>query len=231
MTDETEERLWPEVHDARQRCFECVLGPLSGDILTMLNMTGVWPGGGLYIIPASRIGGDVWLYTTFGLSDHDMPTGIALTKTEFADGKVDAALEKREPAARADGAAGYGHEILLATRGKQDWPTGCLQWAVSAEIVHDAGMLGRIERHDGLAVAEIDVGAARMVDVLIHKAQPPLPTGGALPNARMTVLAATLITKDEMRWTFDHGRTALLAKLREAGVGQLRALDRKSVVG
>ena len=92
-------------------------------------------------------------------------------------------------------------------------------------------MLGRIERHDGLTVEEIDVGAGRMVDVLIHKAQPPLPTGSALPNGRMTVLAATVITKDEMRWTFDHGRTALLAKRREAGVGQLSALDRKSVVG
>jgi hypothetical protein len=116
MTDETEERLWLEVYDARQRYFESVLGPLPGDILKMLNMTGVWPRGGLYIIPASKIGGDVWVYTTFGLSNHDMPTGIALTKTEFADGKVNTALEKREPAARAPGAAGYGYEILLATR-------------------------------------------------------------------------------------------------------------------
>jgi hypothetical protein len=47
----------------------------------------------------------------------------------------------------------------------------------------------------------------------------------------MTTLAATVITKDEMRWTFDHGRAEPLAKLREAGVGQLSALDRKSVVG
>jgi hypothetical protein len=71
MTDETEERLWLEVYDARQRYFESVLGPLPGDILKMLNMTGVWPRGGLYIIPASKIGGDVWVYTTFGLSNHD----------------------------------------------------------------------------------------------------------------------------------------------------------------
>jgi hypothetical protein len=101
MTDETEERLWLEVYDARQRYFESVLGPLPGDILKMLNMTGVWPGGGLYVIPASKLGGDVWVYITFGLSNYDMPTGIALTKTEFADGKVKTTLEKREPAARA----------------------------------------------------------------------------------------------------------------------------------
>jgi hypothetical protein len=71
-----------------------------------------------------------------------MPTGIALTKTEFADGKIKTTLEKRAPAGRADGAAGYGDEMLLATRGKEDWPDGFLQRAVAAEIVHDARMLG-----------------------------------------------------------------------------------------
>jgi hypothetical protein len=127
MTDETQERLWQEVYDARRRYFESVLGPPPNETLKMLNMTGVWPGGGLYVIPASKIGHDTWVYTPFGLSNHGMSAGIALTKTEFADGKVKATLEKREPALRAEGAAGYGNEILLATKGKEDWPVNFLQ--------------------------------------------------------------------------------------------------------
>lgn len=36
-------------------------------------MAGVWPGGGLYVIPADKIGKDITVYSTFGLTNSDMP--------------------------------------------------------------------------------------------------------------------------------------------------------------
>lgn len=196
-------------------------------------MAGVWPGGGLFAIPALKIGDDVWVHTTFGFTNPDMPTGVALEKTGFdADEqgrrRVRTRIVKHEPAAKTDGAAGYGYSIMLATRSK-DRPLNFLQWAVNAEIVNDVGRLGRVARHDGLTVDDLAVGPGLAVDVLIDKAEPPLPIGAMLPTGSMTVPAATVITHDEMQWTFDHGRPALRATLREAGVGQISALDRRSV--
>jgi hypothetical protein len=45
----------------------------------------------------------------------------------------------------------------------------------------------------------------------------------------MEILVATTITAEEMKWSQSNGRGALLKKLQEAGVGQISALDRKSV--
>jgi hypothetical protein len=53
-------KLWNQVYDARSACFESTIGPLSNDILKMMSMIGVWPGGGLFVIPASRLGPDIW---------------------------------------------------------------------------------------------------------------------------------------------------------------------------
>ena len=125
-------------------------------------MAGVWPGGGLFAIPALKIGDDVWVHTTFGFTNPDMPTGVALEKTGFdADEqgrrRVRTRIVKHEPAAKTDGAAGYGYSIMLATRSK-DRPLNFLQWAVNAEIVNDVGRLGRVARHDGLTVDDLAVG-------------------------------------------------------------------------
>ena len=70
----SEDKAWEATYDARQEYFETTVGPLPDDILKMLNMTGVWPGGGLFVIPADRLGKDLALYTTFGFTNTDMPT-------------------------------------------------------------------------------------------------------------------------------------------------------------
>jgi ABC-type glycerol-3-phosphate transport system substrate-binding protein len=48
------EKLWLATYDARQKYFEKNLGPFPKDILKMANMTGVWPGGGLFVLPAQK---------------------------------------------------------------------------------------------------------------------------------------------------------------------------------
>lgn len=56
MSAETSnDTLWQATYDARQQYFERTVGPFPKDILKMLNMTGVWPGGGLFVIPALKI--------------------------------------------------------------------------------------------------------------------------------------------------------------------------------
>lgn len=229
------EKQWQANYDARQKYFEKTIGPLPSDILKMLNMTGVWPGGGLYVIPAPGIGKNLSVYTTFGFTNSDMPTTVQLSNFDLqSDGKratqAGGTLSKKQPGPKRAGFAGYGYEILMIAQSNQQWPLNFLQWAVNAEIAHDAGLLNRVEQYDGLTVEQIQVGPGQMVNVLIAKAHVPLPTGTSLPAGKMEVLVATTITAQEMKWSQANGRGALLTKLREAGVGQISIPDRKSVV-
>jgi hypothetical protein len=228
------EELWNQVYDARRAYFESTIGALPGDILKMLNMTGIWPGGGLFVIPAERVGPDIWAYTTFGFTNPDMPTMVTSRDARFetdAEGRrrMVATLQSKAPAPSVPGRAGYGYEILMLTKGRGEWPLSFLQWAVNAEILHDVGLLNRVEQHDGLTVEEIAIGAEGAIDVLIAKARPPLPGPVQLPNGTMQMLIATTITTDEMKWSFDHGRPALLERLVRTGIGQISEPGRGSV--
>lgn len=229
------EKAWQVNYDARQMYFEKAVGPLPHDILKMLNMTGVWPGGGLYVIPAPRLGQNLAVYTTFGFTNPDMPTTVQMSNFNLqSDGnqttQAQGALSKKQPAPKRAGFAGYGYEILMITQSNQQWPLNFLQWAANAELGHDAGLLDRVEKYDGLTVEQIQVGQDQMVNVLIAKAQAPLPIGTSLPAGKMEILVSTTITDQEMRWSQRNGRGALLRKLQEAGVGQISIPNRQSVV-
>lgn len=229
------EKAWLANYDARQKYFEKTVGPLPQDTLKILNMTGVWPGGGLYIIPAPGLGQNLSVYTTFGFTNSDMPTTVQLSNFDLQSDERRATqaggtLSKKQPAPKRAGFAGYGYEILMVTQSNQQWPLNFLQWAVNAEIGHDAGLLDRVEKYDGLTIEQIQVGQGQMVNVLIAKALAPLPIGTLLPAGKMEVLVATTITPQEMKWSQTNGRGALLKKLQEAGVGQISIPNRQSVV-
>lgn len=235
MADSTDdEELWQATYTERQRFFEATIGPLPDQILKMLNMTGVWPGGGLFVIPAEKIGPALAVYTTFGLTNPDMPTGVQMTAFELdSDGqratKAEGRLETKDPAPKRAGVAGYGYEILVVAQADLRWPLMFLQWAVNAEITHDVGLLSRVEECDGLTVEEIDVGPGGPINVLITKAQPPLPVSAELPSGTMQLLVATAITEEEMRWSMTSGRGGLLHRLQDGGIGQVSLLGRPSV--
>lgn len=233
-TDSTD-KLWQATYDARQKYFEKTVGPFPKDILKMLNMTGVWPGGGLFVLPAQKIGKQLSVYTTFGLSNADMPTTVQMRGYNVeSDGKraskAEGTLSKKQPALKRPGAAGYGYEFIVISQSDAQWPLNLLQWAINAEIGNDVGFLARVEKYDGLTVEQIQVGGGQVVNVLISKALAPLPTGTQLPDGRMEVLVATTITDQEMRWSQTNGRGALLRKLMESGVGQVSVIGRRSVV-
>jgi hypothetical protein len=232
VTDQrADEKLWQEVYAARETYYESSFGKLPSEIAKMANLIGVWPGGGLMVIPATKLGPDVWVYTTFGFTNPDMPTTITLEDSKRKYGRTQNTLKRKENTRGPQtNRPGYGYEILVIAKERTEWPLGFLQWVANAEILNDADLLSRVEKYGGLTVEEIQVDDVRSINVLIAKAQRPLPSGTALPNGKMELLVATVITEDEMRWSMTHGRTALLAKLQSAGVGQVSDLNRKSVL-
>src|SRR5690606_35150670 len=88
-TEQAADQLWQDTYDARKQYFEGAVGPFPRDILKMINMIGIWPGGGLFVIPAPGTGEGMAVYTTFGLSNPDL-------------------LEPPR-----DGRAGYGYEAIV----------------------------------------------------------------------------------------------------------------------
>ena len=234
--DDQADAHWQQVYSAREQYFVEHIGQFPEDILKMGNMIGVWPGGGLFVIPAKKISADAWVYTTFGFTNPDMPAGTTVSDvvTETDDQgrvtKTAGTLKAKPKAATAQGAAGYGYELFVLTRDQAQWPLWILQWIANAEILNDAGILDRVNQYDGLTVDGVQVGENESVNLLIAKARNPLPTGSSLPNGSMELLVATVITDDEMRWSMEHGREALLDELIAGGVGQFSVRRRASVV-
>jgi len=210
---DAEAKRWQAAYSARERYYQISIGEFPNDILKLPHMNGVWPGGGLFVLKADKLGHDVWVYTTFGLSNVGLPTPIALARAP-------------------EGAAGYGFELMVVARENAEWPLWILQWAANAEILNDVGFLNRVEKHHGLTVAEIRSGpkADDSVNLLISKAQAPLPQGTRLPNGQMEILVATVITDDEMNWSLENGRDALLQKLQATDFGQISTRRRPSVL-
>lgn len=230
---ESEDPFWDKVYAARAEYFRRHIGEFPEDILKIVHL--VWPGGGLYVMPGTAIGSDIWVHCTFGLTNPDMPastrpTDINVKRDEQGRPvQTSFTLQSKVPAEQPPDTAGYGYEILVLTRGPADWPLWLLQWATEAELVNDIGILKRVERYNGLTIEQIRVGENEFVNVLFAKARPPLPTGATLPNGTMAIIVATVITSDEMQWSMTNGREPLLDRLYAAGVGQVSVRERESV--
>lgn len=232
------EQQWQQVYDARTAFYEQYIGALPADIMKSPSLFVVWPAGGFYVIPADKIAKGLWAYTSFGLSNADMPANMTATNVqlEYDDqGRVTSSsstLENKNQQMTAPDTAGYGYEVLLITKENEEWPLWFLQWFANAELSNDAGILNRVEEYNGLTVEAIQVGenSEDQINVLITKAQQPLPTGIQLPNGKMEFLVAIVITDEEMQWSMEHGRDALLQKLMRSGIGQVSDRHRASVV-
>jgi len=141
-----DEVLWQRVYDARETFYQTHIGKLPNDILKIGHMFGVWPGGGLYVIPATVIGSDAFAHTTFGFTNPDMPATTSASNVEVERdelGRVtetSSRLQVKTKTAVADGKAGYGYEIMMMTHGYAEWPLWFLQWAANAEILNGAGI-------------------------------------------------------------------------------------------
>jgi hypothetical protein len=236
-----EESAWSEVAESRSTYYRQAFGDLPPrNRLRLVNLLGIWDDSALYSIEATRLGKDVWAYSTFGLSNADMPARVGISDPDAVLddlGRVTGSgatqpRHPREPAQAREGAAGYGYELMVLARQDAAWPLHVLHWAVSAEVFHDIGLLARVESAHALTVRDVSIGPGPQdtVCLLIARPLPPLPAGTQLPNGRMQILVATVITREEMAWSLRHGAPALLARLVRAGIGQYSERNRPSVL-
>lgn len=235
------QQLFDKVYQARQNFYEQHFGKLPNHIQKIGHLFGVWPSGGLFIIPATQLnamGNGLWVYSSFGMSNADMPTSLAVregsyqqVKNEFGqviDEKTE--LIYKQPNVMPQGWAGYGHELLIVTRESADWALWVLQWAVGAELIHDVEFLDRVANNDGFTVEQVKIDYDRYANIFINLAEAPLPTHMNLPNGQARFLVITPISDAEMHYSFEHGRKALLEKLKAQGNWQIADLNRPSVV-
>ena len=230
-TKEETDRLWDAVHDARKEFFEREFGPLPDEIQKLMNLFGVWPGGGLFQMAAPKHGG-MGVCTTFGLTNVDMPTGARVSNAQRTDqGGFSGTLDARAPRFMPDDVAGYGYEVMVVTPKPDPWPLLPISWIAQMEILNDIDLPDRVKDGKGLTVESVKIGdGTQTADFLIERARSPWPDGFDLPNGRMDIYIATRITRDEMNFALKEGRPALFEKLARAGVGQVSHLQRPSVV-
>jgi hypothetical protein len=230
------EKIWNEVYQARYALYERHFGRLPQDILKIMDLSGAWPGGGLYAIPADKLGSGKMVYATFGFSNPDMPTEVMPVDVSVnhdaqqRPAQTSLTLKKKDNIRPKTERPGYGYELIVVSEEQADWPLYILQWAARAEIVKDADILGRVQQYDGLTVERVQIGQNMFANLLFTKARSPLIDKLSLPNGSAEIIVATIVTDAEMRWSIKHGRSALLNKLIDAGVGQVSRPGRNSVV-
>jgi hypothetical protein len=235
ITEEAQDELWQNVYRAREEFFRSQFGPFPNDIQKLMNLSGVWPGGGIFQFTATERSG-LGICTSCGLTNVDMPTPVCVTSHERTEGggratSFSSRIEGRTPRWIPADQAGYGYELLILTPKPTTWPLLPLSWFIQMEILNDVDVLGRVLDHDGLTVESIKIGdGSETADFLVQPASTPFPGEARLPNGIMSLLIATRITREEMNFSMQHGRGALLDRLQKAGVGQISMLDRTSVV-
>jgi hypothetical protein len=117
------------------------------------------------------------------------------------------------------------------TPAPESWPLLPMSWLIQMEILNDVDLLERVRKNEGVTVESVKIGdGTQSADFLIAPAADPLPTSVQLPNGTMHLLVATRITREEMKFSLQHGRRALSARLRQSGVGQTSILERPGVV-
>jgi hypothetical protein len=233
---DADESLWQAVYSAREAFYVEHFGPMPAHIMKLMNLSGVWPGGGLFAIESTKMNG-LGITTSFGLSNPDMPTPVMAENMtqERGDGgnmTYSSTIVPRTPRFAPPEDAGYGYELMIVTPRPEAWAMLPVSWFVQTEILRDVDLLDRVREIGGLTVEEIRVGQEPndMGDFLVAPAAAPFPTHAELPNGKMTLLIATLITRDEMKFALKNGQPALLDRLAKSGVGQISTKGRKSVV-
>ena len=228
----TDEQLWNAVVEARRQFLEHQFGPLPLEIHKLLNLSGIWPGGGIYQLAAARLGG-MGVCATFGLTNSDMPATVKIASADYSAGRVATTLEARAPREVPPGLAGYGYELLILTPQPDPWPLLALSWFVQMEILNDIDLLRHLAAGNGVTVDGVKLGdGSRSGNFLVQTACAPILGRVNLPNGLMHVLVATWITDDELRFAqeTEDGRWELLDHLLAGGVGPVSILDRPSVL-
>ncbi len=226
------------VYYEREQFYETTFGALPKEIMTLRNLTGVWPGGCLMEIEATELDeSNLWVTISSGLTNPDMPTSVTAGEAKFEqeqepDGTIVETttlnLAAREPAHVPPWLAGYGYEVCVLTRGQQKWALSFLNWCVPAEILHDIEILDAVKRYGG-ASTNVDLDGVERFFLFTHALEPISPKIH-LPNGMAHILVAIAITEKELEFAREKGYRALREKLIEAEVGMISDFNRNSVV-
>lgn len=233
-SDPAAEAAWNAVYAAREAFYAEHFGRIEGDVYKMMNLMGIWPGGCLVQVAGGPSG--IVTSSTFGLTNPDMPATCRVEDYEVEldeegrPAKYGGRLVRREPRPVPEGTPGYGYELLIFTRAADRWPLAVLDRLVSAEILRDLDLLGRVEKYDGMTIEDLALDADRRSDFFIAPLRTLAPSTISLPNGAAKLLVGTTITREEMNFSFDAGRAALLERLLSSPTGQVSVLDRDSVV-
>ena len=219
-------------YDAREALYKKHFGPPNDQVIKLQNLFGVWPGGCLLQAPWTTQ--KLWVTSSFGLSNPDMPTPNKSEEksVQTKDGKTttESVLTKREPRPAPEGASGYGYEFIVLTKEREQWPYMFLNWAVPGEILQDIDFLRRLENRAGLTIQDINLGDGEKSDFLITRPVSPVPESIGLPAGTCRFLVAVAITRAEMQLGMEAGPQALIDVLSELPQWQVSDIGRESQV-
>ncbi|HEY9101598.1 suppressor of fused domain protein [Chitinimonas sp.] len=228
ITPVPQDANWQAVYQQRTRLFEQLFGAMPPKLLGAPSAEGVWPGGGLAYIPTSAGGQPLFVYSTFGLTNPDMPNELERAKASSALFGGKAKLQRKaNPPPRTE-RPGYGYELVVLSRESAAWPLLTLQWLVGEILLADMDILGIVEQRQHILIEEMDAGDGSSVNLVISKARAPLPDHLSLPNGKMQLLVLTAITNEEMAWGERNGLENLMVQLERAGHGQISLRNRAS---
>jgi hypothetical protein len=230
LPDDVDPQLWRAVMQARSDFLMQQFGTLPQQMHQLINVAGIWPGGGICQLTAPSLG-NLGVCTTFGLSNLGMPGSFTIDTSQPQ--QSERRLVPKTPREVPAGLAGYGYELIVLTPRPESWPMITLGWFAEMEILNDIDLLSNIAASNGVTVAEIQIGdGSRVGDFLVQPACSPILARVNLPNGLMHVLTATWITPDELEFSksTEDGRWELLNRMLAAGVGPISILDRPSVL-
>ncbi len=217
-----EEAAWHANYEARQMLYESHFGPFPTDVQKLRNLIDVWPGGCLVQFPAPKLG-PLWVHSTFGLSNSDMPNCVTLASYRRDGSQSEAVLARREPRQVPAGLAGFGYEIMLLTEGPAQWPLMFLNWLVQRELLKDLDVLSPVQKHGAFCIEEVNLGG-NVGQFSINPARPPLPAKLSLPAGACQLLVATHITMEELNYALENmleGRGSALMDKRGSQISRL----------
>lgn len=220
--------------EKRQAFFESKYGKLPDDILKMADMVGSWAGGGLYKISATNLENNTFVYATSGLSNPQPSLKVQDSKVTYNEhGQIDEIQNKLVKNDVKQGSNnGYGYELIVISNDDAYYPLAILQVLVRMQINENINFLKHVEKYNGMTIGDIPTGndTNESVDVFIQKAQAPLIDSYETEHGSVTILVATVITKDELDWSFKNGRPKLFEKIMSSPTKQASAIKRDSFV-
>ncbi|KNY29972.1 suppressor of fused domain protein [Pseudobacteroides cellulosolvens] len=199
-----------------------------------MNLTGIWVGGCLIQIYSEKLNG-LWVTSSFGLTNSDMPAKSKLERSKInsTDGKAtsfEQVVVSRLPRKVPEEWAGYGYEIVVLAKEKNTWPYGFLNNIVQMEIFQDVGILERVYDVGALTVEKIRISMTDYCNFLICIPPEPIQSEFILPNGKGRLLIAMSISDSEMNYAIENGQTKLLELFISNGIPLISDLNREPII-